>query len=52
MYSRALKNGSKREFLPKQYVALKHPHATGIQGEVQLSFELLTKDEAAKSPGT
>jgi len=50
LYQRAIKKGSDREFIGKQWVALKHPKAPGIQGEVQISFELLTKSESVKSP--
>lgn len=41
---------SDREFLPKQYLTLTKTGTEGIQGKVQLTIEVLTKDEAKRRP--
>ena len=40
-FAKTIKNKSRREILPKQWVAMTHPERVGIQGEVSISVELL-----------
>ena len=37
--------------LEKQWVTMTHPAATGPQGEISVSIEVLTIEEAQKKPG-
>jgi hypothetical protein len=49
-YKKAYRNKSARESLVKQYVAMTHPSAQGIQGQMNVSIELLTLEEAKRFP--
>jgi hypothetical protein len=40
-FTKAVKSKSRREILPRQWVAMTHPEKKGIQGEVSISVELL-----------
>jgi hypothetical protein len=50
-FTKTIKKKSVREILPKQWVSMTHPNASGVQGEVEISFELLVKEEAIRNPG-
>lgn len=49
-FKKAYKKGSARESLEKQWIVLTHPAAQGTQGQVLVTFELLTEEEAARLP--
>eukprot|EP01114_Cavostelium_apophysatum_P012665 TRINITY_DN2890_c0_g1_i2.p1 TRINITY_DN2890_c0_g1~~TRINITY_DN2890_c0_g1_i2.p1 ORF type:complete len:2032 (+),score=608.70 TRINITY_DN2890_c0_g1_i2:72-6098(+) len=49
-YKKAFKNKSSRESLSKQWISMTHPSAQGVQGKIQVSFELLSLDEASRFP--
>jgi hypothetical protein len=51
-YKKAYKNKSEREVLAKQCLALTHPAATGPMGQIAVSLELLSAEEARRRPGT
>jgi len=44
------KKRSSREFLNKQWLSMTHPAQQGLQGEIEVSIELLSAEEAAKLP--
>eukprot|EP01119_Soliformovum_irregulare_P020127 TRINITY_DN648_c0_g1_i1.p1 TRINITY_DN648_c0_g1~~TRINITY_DN648_c0_g1_i1.p1 ORF type:complete len:1282 (+),score=464.21 TRINITY_DN648_c0_g1_i1:141-3986(+) len=50
LYKRAYKQKSSRQEIEKQWVTMTHPAATGTQGQVEVSFELLDLEEARRRP--
>lgn len=46
------KNKSKSELIDKQWLTMTHPAATGVQGKVLATVELLTLEEALNKPGS
>jgi len=49
-YKKAYRNKSARESLAKQFIAMTHPSHQGIQGQIDVSIELLTLEESKRSP--
>lgn len=49
-YTKAYKDKLSTHELPQQWITLTHPNATGPQGEVSISIELLTIEESKKRP--
>jgi len=49
-FNKMYKKRSTREFLNKQWLAMTLPAQTGLQGEIEVSIELLTAEEAARLP--
>jgi len=50
LYNKIYKNKSDRETLEKQWLIMTHPAFQGTQGQVLVSIELLTVDEALRRP--
>jgi hypothetical protein len=49
---KAYKTKTNRLELEQQWVTMTHPAATGPQGEISLTVEVLTIEEAQKRPGS
>jgi len=49
-FNKAYKKKSSSESLKQQWLKMTHPSATGIQGQVLVSMELLSQDEVARKP--
>lgn len=49
-YKKVYRHKKERDALKRQWVSLKHPAFEGVQGEIEVTFELLTANEAAKDP--
>jgi len=50
LYKRAYRQKSSRQEIEKQWVTMTHPAATGTQGQMEVSFELLDLEEARRRP--
>jgi hypothetical protein len=49
-YMKSYKNKSKSDIIDKQWITMTHPAATGVQGKVLTTVELLTLEEALNRP--
>eukprot|EP01118_Nematostelium_gracile_P012023 TRINITY_DN4335_c0_g2_i2.p1 TRINITY_DN4335_c0_g2~~TRINITY_DN4335_c0_g2_i2.p1 ORF type:complete len:228 (-),score=67.79 TRINITY_DN4335_c0_g2_i2:46-627(-) len=49
-YKKTYNTKSNRESIAKQYVAMTHPSASGVQGQMNVSIELMTLEESRKYP--
>jgi len=49
-YKKAYRDRAPRQAIPKQFISMTHPSAQGIQGEMDVSIELLTLEEAKRFP--